>query len=152
MKRRLLLLSSVAAASAFVALPFVAEIAAKEVHVFKSRTCGCCGAWVRHMKSAGFAVKVTDVDDTTAERKRLGMPERFGSCHTATVDGYVLEGHVPATEVKRLLEAGTKAIGLAVPSMPIGSPGMEMGARKEPYQVLLIDHSGAASAYASYPK
>ena len=80
------------------------------------------------------------------------MPERFGSCHTATVEGYVLEGHVPAIEVKRLLEAGTKAIGLAVPSMPVGSPGMEMGARKDPYQVLLIDPSGAASVYASYPK
>jgi hypothetical protein len=151
MKRRLLL-GSAAVLTAFVAVPFLAETSSKEVHVFKSRTCGCCGAWVRHMKSAGFAVAVTDVDDTAAERKRLGMPERFGSCHTATVDGYVLEGHVPATEVKRLLEAGTKALGLAVPSMPIGSPGMEMGARKAPYQVLLIDRSGEASVYASYPK
>jgi hypothetical protein len=104
------------------------------------------------MKSAGFVVKVTEVDDTTAARKRLGMPARFGSCHTATVDGYVLEGHVPAGEVKRLLEARVKAIGLAVPSMPIGSPGMEMGTRKDPFQVLLIDHSGGASVYASYPK
>ncbi len=151
MKKRLLL-GSLAALSAFVALPFLAEIAAKEVHVFKSRSCGCCGAWVRHMKSAGFAVKVTDVDDTTAERKRLGMPEHFGSCHTATVDGYVLEGHVPAAEVKQLLAAGINAVGLAVPSMPIGSPGMEMGARKDPYQVLLIDHSGAATVFASYSK
>ena len=145
-------MGSVAAFSAFAALPFLALTSSEEVHVFKSRTCGCCGAWVRHMKSAGFAVKVTDVDDTAAERKRLGMPERFGSCHTATVDGYALEGHVPATEVKRLLVAGTKAIGLAVPSMPIGSPGMELGARKDPYQVLLIDLSGGASVYASYPR
>jgi len=151
MKRRLLL-GSAAALTAFVALPLLAEVSSREVHVFKSRTCGCCGAWVRHMKSAGFVVKVTEVDDTTAARKRLGMPARFGSCHTATVDGYVLEGHVPAGEVKRLLEAGVKAIGLAVPSMPIGSPGMEMGTRKDPFQVLLIDHSGGASVYASYPK
>ena len=151
MKRRLLL-GSAAALTAFVALPLLAEVSATEVHVFKSRACGCCGAWVRHMKSAGFAVKVTDVDDTTAARKRLGMPERFGSCHTATVEGYVIEGHVPAVEVKRLLESGTKAIGLAIPSMPIGSPGMEMGVRKDPFRVLLIDQAGAASVYASYPK
>ena len=151
MKRRLLL-GSAAALTAFVALPLLAEVSSREVHVFKSRTCGCCGAWVRHMKSAGFVVKVTEVDDTAAARKRLGMPARFGSCHTATVDGYVLEGHVPAGEVKRLLEARVKAIGLAVPSMPIGSPGMEMGTRKDPFQVLLIDHSGGASVYASYPK
>ncbi|MEQ1803774.1 MAG: DUF411 domain-containing protein [Burkholderiaceae bacterium] len=151
MKRRLLL-GSAAALTAFVALPFLAESSAKEVHVFKSRTCGCCGAWVRHMRSAGFAVSVTDVDDTAAQRKRLGMPERFGSCHTATVEGYVLEGHVPAAEVKQLLAARTKALGLAVPSMPVGSPGMEMGSRKDPYQVLLIDHSGAATVFATYPK
>jgi hypothetical protein len=151
MKRRLLLVSATAL-TAFVALPFVADGSAKQVHVFKSRSCGCCGAWVRHMRSAGFAVTVTDVEDTAAERKRLGMPEQFGSCHTATVDGYVLEGHVPAAEVKRLLDAAPQAIGLAVPSMPVGSPGMEMGARKDPYQVLLIDGSGAAAVYASYPK
>lgn len=151
MKRRLLL-GSAAALTAFVALPFLAEMSSMEVHVFKSRSCGCCNAWVRHLSSAGFAVKVSDVDDTTAARKRLGMPERFGSCHTATVDGYVLEGHVPAAEVKRLLAAGIKAIGLAVPSMPIGSPGMEMGARKDPYQVLLVDNSGEATVFASYPK
>ena len=150
--RRRLLLGSAAALTAFIALPFLAEMSSKEVHVFKSRTCGCCGAWVSHMRSAGFAVKVSDVADTTAERKRLGMPERFGSCHTATVDGYVLEGHVPATEVKQLLAAGTKALGLAVPSMPVGSPGMEMGARKDPYQGLLSDQAGAATVYASYPK
>jgi hypothetical protein len=74
-----------------------------EVQVFKSPTCGCCGAWVEHMRAAGFTVKVTEVDDTTAARKRLGLPDRYGSCHTATVAGYVLEGHVPAAEVKRLL-------------------------------------------------
>ena len=145
-------LGSAAALAAIAALPFLAGMASNEVHVFKSRSCGCCGDWVSHMKSAGFAVKVTDVDDTSAARKRLGMPARFGSCHTATVDGYVLEGHVPALEVKRLLGSGTKAIGLAVPSMPVGSPGMEMGDRKDPYQVLLIDRSGAATVFASYPK
>ncbi len=95
---------------------------------------------------------MTDVDDTAEQRKRLGMPQQFGSCHTATVGRYVLEGHVPASEVKRLLEAAPEAIGLAVPSMPVGSPGMEMGTRQDPYHVLLIDRSGAATVYASYPK
>jgi hypothetical protein len=151
MKKRIFL-GSAAALAAIAALPFLAGMSSREVHVFKSRSCGCCGDWVSHMKSAGFAVKVTDVNDTTAARKRLGMPEQFGSCHTATVDGYVLEGHVPSTEVKRLRASGVKAVGLAVPSMPIGAPGMEMGARIDPYQVLLIDHSHGATVYASYPK
>ena len=142
-------LSRAAALTPFAALPALA-VAPPTVQVFKSKTCGCCGAWVEHMRSAGFTVTVNDVDDTTAARKRLGMPDRFGSCHTATVGGYVLEGHVPAADVKRLLATKPKAIGLAVPSMVPGSPGMEMGGRKDPYQVLLVDQSGRESAYANY--
>jgi hypothetical protein len=121
-----------------------------ELRVFKSASCGCCGAWVDHMKAAGFSVKVTNVDDTTAARKRAGMPDHFGSCHTATIAGYVVEGHVPAADVKRLLATRPKAIGLAVPDMPPGSPGMEQGGRRFPYDVLLVDLSGRASVYASY--
>lgn len=151
MKRRYVVASGVGL-TAVLALPFLAVVHATEIHVFKSRSCSCCGAWVRHLRSADFGVEVTDVDNVAAERKRLGMPEQFGSCHTAMVDGYVLEGHVPAAEVRRLLASGTKAIGLAVPGMPVGSPGMEAGARKDPYDVLLIDQSGQASVYASYPK
>lgn len=144
-------LGRAAALIPFAALPALA-VALPAVQVFKSKACGCCGAWVEHMRHAGFTVTVTDVDDTTAARKRLGMPDRFGSCHTATVGGYVLEGHVPAGEVKRLLEAGPRAVGLAVPGMPPGAPGMELGKRKDPYEVLLIDHAGRDSVYASYPK
>ena len=151
MKRRLFL-GSAGAVAAFAALPSPSVMPSTQVQVFKSRTCGCCGAWVAHLRSAGFAVEVAEVDNAAVERKRLGMPERFGSCHTATVAGYVLEGHVPATEVKRLLAAKPKAIGLAVPSMPVGSPGMEIGARKDPFQVVLVDLSGQASVYASYPQ
>ena len=151
MKRRLFLASS-GALTTLIALPSFAIAPAKEIHVFKSKECGCCKGWVEHMRSAGFKVQVTDVDDTAAARKRLGMPDRFGSCHTATVDGYAIEGHVPATEVKRLLDMKTKAIGLAVPSMAPGSPGMEVGARRDPYQVLLIDVAGQSSVFASYPK
>lgn len=151
MKRRYVLAGTMAVTAA-LALPFLAVVQATEVHVFKGRSCGCCGAWVRHLRAAGFEVRVTDVDNTAAERKRLGMPEEFGSCHTALVDGYVLEGHVPVAEVKRLLASGTKAIGLAVPGMPAGSPGMEAGARRNPYDVLLVDASGQASVFGTYPK
>lgn len=104
------------------------------------------------MRKAGFPVKVNEVTDTSAARKRLGMPDKFASCHTATVGGYVLEGHVPAIEVKRLLAAKPKAVGLAVPSMPPSAPGMDVPGRQDPYQVLLVDASGLYSVYANYPK
>ena len=151
MKRRHFL-SGAGALAAVAALPALAAMPSAEVQVFKSRTCNCCAAWVEHLRSAGFAVRVAEVNSAAVERKRLGMPDRFGSCHTATVAGYVLEGHVPAAEVKRLLAAKPRAIGLAVPSMPVGAPGMEMGARKDPYQVLLVELTGQASVYASYPQ
>ncbi|MBQ0944518.1 DUF411 domain-containing protein [Ideonella sp. 4Y16] len=131
-------------ASALQALP--------RVEVYKNPNCGCCGAWVDHMQAAGFPVKVTLVDDTAVMRRRVGLPDRFGSCHTALVGGYVLEGHVPANEVKRLLAQRPDAIGLAVPGMPAGSPGMEVGTRKDPYQVLLIDKRGRDTVFAAYPK
>jgi hypothetical protein len=148
MKRRVVLtgLSAVAAA---VTLPLQA---ATSIHVFKNPDCGCCTGWVDHLKAAGFAVEVTEVADTSGTRKRLGMPEKFGSCHTATVEGYVLEGHVPAADIRRLLAARPKAVGLAVPGMPVGSPGMEMGARKDPYKVLLVSATGTQSVFSSYPK
>lgn len=144
-------LNNSAALAALTALPTLAAAPQPELQVFKSPSCGCCGAWAGHMKSAGFAVKMTEVNDAALERKRLGMPDRFGSCHTATVDGYVLEGHVPAAEVKRLLASKPKAIGLAVPGMPQAAPGMDTPGRKDPYQVLLIDAAGQSSVFASYP-
>jgi hypothetical protein len=149
--RRRNFLSGSGAFAALAALPTLAAEPTKSVQVFKSPSCGCCSAWVAHMRSAGFDVKVKEVNSAGVERKRLGMPERYGSCHTATVDGYVLEGHVPAGDVRRLLAARPKAIGLAVPSMAPGSPGMEVVGRKDPYQVLLIDPAGQASVYARYP-
>ncbi len=123
-----------------------------QVHVFKSPTCGCCSAWARHMRSAGFAVTTTDVPDTAPERRRLGMPERFAACHTASVEGYAIEGHVPAEQVRRLLESRPAAIGLAVLGMPLGSPGMEVDGRADPYEVLLVDRRGQATTFAKYPK
>ena len=140
---------------AFAALPLLqtlpARAAASKVHVYKNPGCECCTAWVEHLKAAGFSVDVTKTDDTSAVRKRLGMPERLASCHTGVVDGYALEGHVPAADVKRLLAAKPQAVGLAVPGMPVGSPGMEYGDRKDPYKVLLVDRKGRETVFASYP-
>ena len=144
--------AALAALSALPALPAFAALAGPEVQVFKSPSCGCCGSWVEHMRTAGFTVKVTEVNDTTAARKRLGLPDRYASCHTATVGGYVLEGHVPAAEVKRLLASKPKAFGLAVPGMPPSAPGMDVPGRKDPYEVLLVDTSGQSTVFANYPK
>ena len=122
------------------------------VQVFKDPNCGCCNAWVQHLEKAGFTVQVSEVNDIGAVRQRLGMPAQYGSCHSATVAGYVIEGHVPAAEIRQLLATRPAALGLAVPGMPVGSPGMEMGPRADPYAVLLISRQGAASVFARYPK
>lgn len=105
------------------------------------------------MQKNGFAVKVTETVDTASQREKLGMPAQHGSCHTARVGGYVIEGHVPAREMHRLLKEKPKALGLAVPAMPIGSPGMdgpEYGNRRDSYQVLLVERDGRATVYQSY--
>ena len=150
MKRRSLALA-IAAGVAAMRLPALAAGPLPRMHVFKSPTCGCCGAWVDHLKTAGFTVTVTEVEDTAQARRKYGLPDRFGSCHTGVVDGYVVEGHVPAEQVKRLLAMRPVAIGLAVVGMPIGSPGMEVGDTREPYEVLLIDQRGRATVFARYP-
>lgn len=108
------------------------------LEVYKSPWCGCCGAWVEHMQQAGFAVEVNELDDLAPLKTMLGVAPELQSCHTALVDGYVVEGHVPAREVTRLLAERPMATGLAVPGMPIGSPGMEQGDLREPYEVLLF--------------
>lgn len=111
------------------------------VTVYQSPTCGCCGEWVKHMRASGFRVETRDMDDVTPIRRRLGVPGELLSCHTATVGGYAIEGHVPATDVKRLLREGTRVKGLAVPGMVIGSPGMEQGPA-QPYATMAFDEHG----------
>ncbi|MAJ60138.1 MAG: hypothetical protein CBC48_09180 [bacterium TMED88] len=98
---------------------------AEQIHVFKTPTCGCCVQWVEHLKAAGFDVKTTDLPDLTALKRSNGVPRAMAACHTALVGGYVIEGHVPASDIRRLLEDRPRLAGLAVPGMPIGSPGME---------------------------
>jgi hypothetical protein len=119
------------------------------VEVFKSPYCGCCGKWVEHLRQAGFEVKVWDAADVPAARKKLSMPDRLSSCHTAKVAGYVVEGHVPARDIQRLLADKPKALGLAVPSMPPGSPGME-NPRPIAYETLLVQADGSTSVYARH--
>lgn len=122
---------------------------ATQIEVFKSPYCGCCEKWVEHMEKSGFKVSAHNVNDVPAARKNLGMPDRFGSCHTAKIGGYVVEGHVPAADIQRLLKEKPKAIGLAAPGMPQGSPGMET-ATPVPYETLLIQADGSARLFAKH--
>jgi hypothetical protein len=120
------------------------------VTVYKSPTCGCCKEWVDHLKQNGFPVKTTDMQDVQPMKNRLGVPGMLSSCHTAVVDGYVVEGHVPASDVKRLLQNQPNVAGLAVPGMPIGSPGMERGDRVDPYRVMSFTTSGRMNVFNMY--
>lgn len=130
--------------------PMLARAAtAPLVEVYKTEGCGCCEGWIEHLKANGFAVKAQNVGDTGAYRQKFGIPNDLGSCHTGIVQGYALEGHVPAAQIKRLLAEKPKAKGLAVPSMPLGSPGME-GPRNDPYDVFLIKADGSISVYQHY--
>lgn len=136
-------------AAAVLALPASAAPAANVVDVYKSPACGCCGEWVNHMRANGFDVKVHEVSEPYAYRRRYGVPDALGSCHTAVVGGYAVEGHVPAREIKRLLAERPSAQGIAVPGMVPGSPGMA-GDRSDPYDVLLFQKDGRYSTYARY--
>lgn len=147
-RRYLIVLGALAVVNA----PARATTGGTGVEVWKSPSCGCCKDWVAHLDANGFKVRVNDIGNTEA-RARLGMPVRYGACHTAAVGGYALEGHVPAREIRRLLKERPSAIGLSVPAMPRGSPGMdgpEIGAQRDPYNVLLVLRDGSARVYQSY--
>ncbi|MBT3307373.1 MAG: DUF411 domain-containing protein [Alphaproteobacteria bacterium] len=119
-----------------------------EVIVYKSPTCGCCKGWVAHMKKNGHSVKVQDLEDLDQIKKMAGVPEMFQSCHTAMIDGYVVEGHIPANDVARLLKERPKVRGIAVPGMPQGSPGM--GGTPERYDVVQFQIDGSSSVFAKH--
>ena len=121
------------------------------ITVWKNPDCGCCKEWVTHLKKSGFEVVTNDIKDTAPIRQKLGLPAKFGSCHTAQLGAYVLEGHVPAQEIRRLMREKPQAVGLAVPGMPVGSPGMEVGNRQDAYNVLLVLADGSSRVYQSYP-
>lgn len=142
-------------AAAFTTLALISQVAwaAGSMEVLKSASCGCCVAWGKHMREVGFTVTETDLPlaELNAAKVEAGLKPGQTSCHTARIDGYIIEGHVPAREVKRLLDERPDAIGLAVPDMPYGSPGMgEAGDDADPYDVLLVKRDGSTVAYASY--
>jgi hypothetical protein len=148
-RRQLLGIVSLVATAAL--RPFAQSGAA--VQVYKDPTCGCCALWVEHLRKAGFTATVTDVEDMTALKTKHGVPPRARSCHTAVTGDYVIEGHVPAADVQRLLKERPSVVGIGVPGMPIGSPGMEVaGVKPQPYDVLAFDKAGQTTVFASHNK
>jgi len=148
MKRRTVLKG----ASLALLVPLLSHAERKpQITVYKTPTCGCCHEWVAHLEANGFAVVANDVPSTAPYRERFGVPKELGSCHTGVIDGYALEGHVPASEIKRLLAEKPKARGLAVPGMPVGSPGMETGGTlRDAFDVVLFSDDGRRSVYRHY--
>lgn len=122
-----------------------------ELTVFRSPTCSCCHQWIEHMEVAGFTVKDNVTEDMTTLKEQYDVPMNLASCHTTVVNGYVVEGHIPAADVHRLLTEKPDVAGIAVPGMPIGSPGMESGDYVEPYTVFSFTEDGAITAFAEHP-
>jgi hypothetical protein len=155
MQRRSLLLAAGPALLATALPAWAAPPAAQGLpvlQVWKDPSCGCCKDWVSYLQREGFQVQLFETGNT-AVRKRLGLPDKYASCHTALIGGYVVEGHVNAREIRRLLAEKPKAIGLSVPGMPVGSPGMDgavYGGRKDPYDVVLVLPDGSGQVYQSY--
>lgn len=147
--RRAWLLSAAGAAASLIARrgALASPLGAPQILIYKSPTCGCCKLWVDHIVAAGFRPTVRDVPNVAPLKAELGVPAPLHSCHTALVDGYVLEGHVPADLALKLLAERPDALGLAVPGMPMGSPGMD-GPRKDDYDVILFRRDGGTSVYA----
>ena len=147
MKPILMILASILVVSGCESKPLPNQPA---IEVWKSPTCSCCSKWVSHLRDNGFAVSVHNQTEMSALKSTLGVPRELASCHTALVDGYVIEGHVPAKDIHRLLAEKPEAAGLAVPGMPIGSPGMEQGDRQDPYTTVLFDTRGQSTAFQSH--
>lgn len=141
-----------AAGGALLAMHTPASARTIFAEVWKDPNCGCCKDWVAHVEAAGFKVKVNDAGNEGI-RERLRVDRKYGSCHTALIGGYAIEGHVPVREIRRLLKEQPTALGLAVPGMPVGSPGMDgglYGNRRDPYSVMLLTNDGGATVYQRY--
>lgn len=151
--RRQMLLGAVSLACSSTGWAAAKAAARTPIKVWKDPSCGCCNSWVSHLEQHGFLVTVVN-EGNKAARAALRMPEKHGSCHTALISGYVVEGHVPAQDIRRLLKERPSALGLAVPGMPVGSPGMDgpdFDGQLDPYQVLLVRIDGSAQVFNSYP-
>ncbi|MCM0613679.1 DUF411 domain-containing protein [Marinobacter sediminum] len=130
--------------------PLLAAGAAQNIHVYKSPTCGCCQDWVKHLEGNGFEVEVTETNNLNPIKIKAGLTPALASCHTAFVGDYVIEGHVPANDIHRLITEAPQARGLSVPGMPVGSPGMEIGDRRDHYQVLMFNDKGQTRIFSEY--
>ncbi|WP_299782866.1 DUF411 domain-containing protein [uncultured Roseobacter sp.] len=152
MNRRNFILTGLASGIGAAALARPTLAMSGQMEVFKTPTCGCCSAWVDHIARAGFNVTARDVDQETlwTIKDRANITPELSSCHTAFIEGYFVEGHVPAEDVQRLLSERPDAIGLTVPGMPIGSPGMEMGNQRDAYDTLLALHDGSVEVFMSH--
>mgnify|MGYP000203098569 CR=1 FL=1 len=137
--------------SAFGGFLLLQNVSAEpEMRVYKSPTCGCCNKWIKHMEANGFQISAIDVLEMNFVKGKYGINRNLASCHTAVIDGYFIEGHVPATDVKRLLSDKPDIAGLTVPGMPIGSPGMEVGDRKDSYSVIAVGKNGDTQVFNQY--
>lgn len=121
-----------------------------EMKVYKSATCGCCAGWIEHLKENGFEVVFENVSNLNQYKQKAGLPRGLGSCHTGFIDGYAVEGHVPAGDIKKLLQERPNVRGIAVPGMPMGSPGMDFGPQKESYETLSYTRDGAVEVFAKH--
>ncbi len=133
-------------------LPRIVFAAPSRMTVYRSPTCGCCGAWIEHVRVAGYDVTTIEIDQEELRQEKLarGVPEALASCHTAAIEGYTLEGHVPVEDIARLLSEQPAGLGLAVPGMPAGSPGMDMADRRDAFDVILFDADGDTRVFSSY--
>ncbi len=134
----------------FCSIAWTAENAGHEIIVYKDPNCGCCSDWATYLRDNNFTVTEVNVDDISLYKSKYNVPANASSCHTAVIQAYVIEGHVPVEDILRLLQEKTDITGLSVPGMPLGSPGMEMGDRSQAYDVLAINKDGSTSIYNSY--
>ena len=134
----------------FLGLSDVAVADNANIEVYRSPTCGCCGKWLKHLEDNNFNVKDVVLNDMESVKEQHGVPKELASCHTAIVDGYVIEGHVPADDIITLLKSKPEIKGISVPGMPTGAPGMEMGGRKDPYRVIAFDKHNKSQIFNSY--
>lgn len=138
------------AAEESVSIAEAAKVEPIEITVYRSPTCGCCGKWIAHLKENNFQIKDIVTEDMQEIKDKYGVPKEMASCHTAIIDGYVIEGHVPANDIKVLLKMKPAIIGISVPGMPVGTPGMEMGGKKDAYKVIGFDKNKQYQIFNSY--
>ena len=148
-RRQLLIELSAVAVAQSVLIRHAAAQAGTPIEVYKNPSCGCCRGWVKHMEANGFKAKLTDTSDMATIKKQHGVDAKLQSCHTAVVAGYVVEGHVPASDVRRLLKEKPKVVGLTIPGMPQSAPGMD-GKPFQPYEVLSFDATGKTAVFAKH--